>query len=227
MLFTVEHLASLRLEGKVVLSLTSGFWGLGDYPKRFTELRWILSVSDPGLSKAFRRLQGEGIVMRNDRGLYHVKPELRDSLGTLLRPFYSSFLLERMRLVVEGLRRFNGIVALIVFGSVAQGKVNYDSDVDLLIVTDEGSESLEEEVHKTVSQMVSKMGIPIEVTIISLEDLKILLRHELQFLFGLLQGYIFLYDRVGAVGLLNAKEEDVKKRYEYHGEVPIWLPRTK
>lgn len=109
MVFTVEHLASLRLEGKVVLSLIGGFWGLGDYPKRFTELRWILSVSDPGLSKALRRLQVEGIVMRDDRGLYHVKSELRDSLGALLRPFYGSFLLERMRLVVEGLRRFNGI----------------------------------------------------------------------------------------------------------------------
>lgn len=117
--------------------------------------------------------------------------------------------------------------SLIVFGSVAQRKANYDSDVDLLIVTDEGSENLEEEVHKTISQMVFKMGIPIEVTIISLEGLRVLLRHELQFLFGLLQGYIFLYDRVGIVRLLNTKEEDIKTRYEYHEEVPIWLPRTK
>lgn len=225
--FPVELLASLRLEGKVVLSLISGFWGLGDYAKRFAELKRSLSVSDPGLSKALRRLQVEGVVIRDDRKLYHVKPELRDSLGTLLRPFCSSFLLERTRQVVEGLRRFDGVASSIVFGSVAQGKASYDSDVDLLIITDGGDENLEEEVHKTISQMVSEMGIPIEVTIISLEGLKVLLQHELQFLFGLLQGYISLYDRVGAVRLLNAKEEDVKTRYEYKEEVPIWLPRTK
>lgn len=220
-------LVSLRLEGKIVFSLISGFWGLGDYPKRFTELKRALNVSDPGLAKALRRLQIEGVVERDGHALYRVKPELRTRLGNFLKPFYSDFLLERTQLIARDLQSFDGIVCLIVFGSVAQGRADYDSDVDLLIVVDEWDETLEQRIHETVSRSALRTCVPIEEIVISTSGLEILLQNETQFLFGLLQGYTFIHDEAGVAGLFNVKEKEIKKKYEYYEEIPIWLPRTK
>jgi len=222
----VKLLVSLRLEGRVVLSLISGLWGLSDYPKRFTELRQLLGVSDPGLSKALRRLQAEGIIERTDLG-YRVNPRLRNRLSDSLRSLYSLFLLERMRLVVEDLQRFNQIISLVVFGSVAQGRADYDSDVDLLVVVEKWDEPLELGIREAVSKLTVRLGVPIEPVVLSTSGLRILLRQELQFLFGILEGYIVLYDKADIAEALRAKEEEVESRYEYHREVPIWMPRTR
>jgi len=222
-----ERLASLRVEGKIVLSLISGFWGLGDYPKHFTELKRALNVSDPGLSKALRGLQAAGVVERDGRGLYRVKPEARGHLGAFLQPFYNDFLLERIRLVTKDLERFDEILSLIVFGSVAQGKADYRSDVDLLIVVERWDENLEREIHKNVSTSALKMCVPIEAIVISTAGLKNLLQHELQFLFGLLQGYITLYDRAGIASLFSIKKKKIESEYKYYEEIPIWLPQMR
>jgi len=223
----LESLALLKLEGKVVLSLISGFWGLGDYPKRFTELKHVLRVSDPGLSKALRRLQIKGIIKRDDEGLYHVNPEFRTRLGALLQPFYSNFLLERARLIAEDLQQYNEIVSLIVFGSVAQGKANYDSDIDLLIVVQEWEEPLEQTIREATSKLAVRIGLPIDSIVVSTSSLNTLLQQELQFLFGILQGYIILYDRSNIARSFHAKMEEVKGKYEYFEEIPLWLPRMR
>jgi len=222
-----NRLVSLKLEGKIVLSLITGFWGLGDYPKRFSELKRILNVSDPGLFKALQRTKAEGIVVRNAQGRYHVKPELRDQAGKLLRPLYNDFLLERAQLIAENLQQFKGIVSLIVFGSVAQGKADFDSDVDMLVVVDEWEESSEQRIHETISRLAVEMGIPVEAIVISVTGIKTLLGREFQFLFGLLQGYVILYDRTNITKLLHAKEQEIESEYEYCEEVHLWLPRMK
>lgn len=223
----IEHLASLKLEGKIILSLIASPLGLGDCPKRFTELRRLLNVSDPGLSKAIRRLRAENVIVRDAQGLYQVNPEYRVRLGIFLQPLYSHYLLERMQSIARELQNFNEIVALIVFGSVAQGKANYDSDVDLLVVTQEWEEPLEQSILEVISELAIKVGIPIEPIVISTSGLNTLLQQELQFLFGLLQGYIFLYDKANVARRLHAKKEELESKYEYYEEIPIWLPRVK
>ena len=222
-----KRLVSLKLEGKIVLSLISGFWGLGDYPKRFSELKRVLNVSDPGLYKALRRIKAEGIIERNGQRRYHVKPELRDQAGKLLRPLYNDYLLERARLIAENLLQLEGVMLIIVFGSVAQGKADFGSDVDMLVVVDEWEESSEQRIHETISRLAVEMGIPVEAIVVSATGIKALLEHEFQFLFGLLEGYIILYDKANVAKLLHTKEQEIKSKYEYHEEVSLWLPRMK
>ena len=220
-------MVSLKLEGKIVLSLISGFWGLGDYPRRFSELKRVLNVSDPGLYKALRRIEAEGIIERNGQRRYHVKPELRDHVGKLLRPLYNDYLLERARLIAENLQQLEGVVLIIVFGSVAQGKADFDSDVDMLVVVDEWEESSERRIHETISRLAVEMGVPVEAVVVSAAGIKALLEHEFQFLFGLLEGYIILYDKANVAKLLHTKEQEIKSKYEYHEEASLWLPRMK
>lgn len=222
-----KRLVSLKLEGKIVLSLISGFWGLGDYPRRFSELKRVLNVSDPGLYKALRRIEAEGIIERNGQRRYHVKPELRDQAGKLLRPLYNDYLLERARLIAENLQQLEGVVLIIVFGSVAQGKADFDSDVDMLVVVDEWEESSERRIHETISRLAVEMGVPVEAVVVSAAGIKALLEHEFQFLFGLLEGYIILYDKANVAKLLHTKEQEIKSKYEYHEEASLWLPRMK
>jgi len=222
-----KRLVSLKLEGKIVLSLISGFWGLSDYPKRFSEIKRILNVSDPGLYKALQRIKAEGIMERNEQRRYHVKPEFRDQAGKLLRPLYNEYLLERARLIAESLRQLEGVMLIIVFGSVAQGKADFDSDIDMLVVVNEWKESSERRIHETISRLAVEMGIPVEAIVISATSIKALLEHEFQFLFGLLEGYIILYDKANVAKLLHAKEQEIKGKYEYHEDVPLWLPRMK
>ena len=222
-----EDLVSLRVGGKIVLSLVSGFWGLDNYPKRFSELKWILDVSDPGLSKALKDLQRDGVIKRDDQRRYYVKPELCTYLGNLMRPLYNYFLLERTQLIAEHLKRFNSIVSIAVFGSAAQGKADYDSDVDVLVIVDEWNKSLERRINAAISRLSVKMGIPVEQTVISKSGFEILLQQELQFLFGLLEGYIFLYDKGNVAELLHLKGEKIRNEYEYFEEIPLWLPRMK
>lgn len=222
-----EDLVCLRVGGKIVLSLISGFWGLDSYPKRFSELKWILDVSDPGLAKALKNLQSSGIIERDDERRYYVNPQLRDDVGNLLRPLHSYFLIERTQLMAEHLQEFNSIVSIVVFGSVAQGTADYDSDVDLLVIVDQWNESLEAQINSEISRLTVKMGIPVEQIIISTSALKTLLQNQLQFLFGLLEGYVFLYDKASLAELLHSKEEEIKSEYHYLEDIPLWLPRTK
>jgi len=222
-----KRLVSLKLEGKIVLSLISGFWGLGDYPKRFSELKRVLNVSDPGLYKALQRIKAEGIVECNGHRRYHVKPEFRDRAGKLLRPLYNDYLLERARLIAENLQQLEGVMLIIIFGSVAQGKADFDSDVDMLVVVDEWEESSERRIHETISRLAVEMGIPVEAIVVSATSIKALLEHEFQFLFGLLEGYVILYDKANVTKLLHVKEQEIKSKYEYHEGVSLWLPRMK
>lgn len=216
----------MNLEGKVTLSLISGFWGTSDYPKRFSELRRTLHVSDPGLAKALRRLQSAGVV-DHDKGLYYVRREWRDRLWRFLKAFYNDFLLGRARTVSNRLRQFEGVVSVVLFGSVAQGKATSGSDIDLLVVVESWGEQLERDIRRTASELAATMGVSIDVLVISTKGLRVLLKKDLQLLFGILEGYVLLYDRGGVEKSLSAKEREARSKYEYHEEVPVWLPRMR
>jgi predicted nucleotidyltransferase len=130
-------------------------------------------------------------------------------------------------LVVDSLRQVAGVDSIIAFGSVAQGKASYDSDVDLLITVSKWKKPLEERIHDIISKWTVKMGIPIEAIVISTSAIVDLVKREYQLLFGLLQGYIPLYDKVGIATILHSKKEEIESKYEYHEDVSLWLPRTR
>jgi predicted nucleotidyltransferase len=117
--------------------------------------------------------------------------------------------------------------SIIAFGSVAQGRASYGSDIDLLITVNKWKRPLEEKIYGIVSRWAVRMGIAIEAIVISTSAITDFVEREHQFLFGLLQGYVPLYDRAGIVRILDSKKEEVESKYEYHEGIPLWFPRMK
>lgn len=224
-MISAEELATLKAEGKVALAMTSGFWGLDNFPESFSELKRVVGLSDPALAKALRKLLQAKVLERIADGGYRLNPGSRSELQALLRPFYSRLYIEQARFVTKKLMRFKEVLAVLVFGSAAQGKAAWGSDTDLLIVLRDRDEKLEKRIGKIVSDMCLERNVAFEEVFISLEGLKTIVKRELQFLFGLVEGWYCLLDRVNIDELLRVKEKEIKRKYEYDEDVRAWLPK--
>lgn len=218
----INELADLKAEGRVLIALITGLWGLDAYQKTFATLKRATGLSAPWLAKTLRRLVVIGYVEHNDR-FYRAKPQLVEKVGHLLEPFYGGYLVENTRRIVDRLRtRHPQVEAAILFGSVARGDSGYDSDVDLLIPLQPYDRDLSFQVYKFVSDSSLAHEVPIEPIPIAADDLRLIVKRELQFLFGILEGYIVLYDRRDWAELLQRKKEKIEERYKYIKEVPMW-----
>lgn len=219
----VENLATLKSEGKVALAMTSGFLGLGDFSESFSELKRLTGVSDPALAKALKNLVGQGVVERIPTGKYKLGHGQRELLLAYLKPFYSEYFAEKAGFVAKGMAKFKEVLAVVLFGSVAQGKTAHDSDIDILIVLKHRDKALEERIDKFVSEMCTEFDLPFEHVFVSLKGIRVIMEREYRFLFGLVEGYRCLLDRAGINSLLKAKEKAIKEKYDYLPEVGMWL----
>lgn len=217
-------LATLKAEGKIVLVMTSGFLGLGNFPESFSSLKRMTGLSDPALSKALKKLLRIKLIERTPGGKYILRAR-ESEIRSALKPFYGEHLAEKGRLASRGLAKFDEVVAVILFGSVAQGKGDHDSDVDILIVLKNRDKVLEDQIDKTISELAKKLNVSIEPVFLSLVGLRTIAEREHGLLFGLMEGYRFFLDRANIERVLRAKERELKKRYEYDEKVGMWLPR--
>ena len=222
-MISAEDLATPRAEGKVALAMSSGFWGLNNFPKSFSEFKRVIGLSDPALAKALKKLLQARVIERTANGRYRLSPERRGKLQALLRPFYSGHYIEQAGLIAEKLRTFRKVVAVIVFGSTAQGKAAWDSDTDLLIVLKDRDEKLENRIRKLISELCLKLNVMFEEIFISLEGLRTIVNREHRFLFGLVKGYRCLLDRAKVGDLLERKGTEIRSKYKYIEEVGMWL----
>lgn len=218
-------LATLKAEGRIALAATSGFWELDDLPESFSEFKRVVGLSDPALSKALKELLRAGVFERTRGGKYRLKSGCREELQTMLRPFYSGYFTGQAKLVAQRLRKFRKVMAVLVFGSAAQGRAAHNSDVDLLIVLEDRDEKLERKVGKLISELGLELNVPFEPVFFSLKGLRAIVKRELQFLFGLVEGWCCLWDRANVDRLLRGKERSIRRRYEYDEEVRAWLPK--
>lgn len=224
-MISAEDLATPRAEGKVALAMSSGFWGLDNFPQSFSEFKRVVGLSDPALAKALKKLSQAGVLERTPDGRYRLNLDRRSELQALLRPFYSGYYIEQARFVVERLRRFREVAAVVVFGSAAQGKAAHDSDADLLIVLRDRDEKLEKRIGNLISELCLERNVSFEQVFISLDGFKTAAERELQFFFGLVEGWHCLLDRANVDSILRAKEGDIRRKYEYDEEVRAWLPK--
>lgn len=223
----ISEFACLKAEGKVLTALVTGFWGLDAYQKTFTTLKRATGLSAPWLTKTLQKLVARGYVEHDNR-FYRVKPQFVEKIGHLLKPFYGGYLIGNVKRVVdESGARFPQVEAIILFGSVARGESSYDSDIDLLILLQPYDYSLSFQVYKFVNNFSLNLEVPIEPIPIAADCFRLIAERELQFLFGVLEGYIVLYDKGDWTELLQRKGEEIKERYEYVKEVPMWIPRRR
>jgi predicted nucleotidyltransferase len=142
-----------------------------------------------------------------------------------LSPFYSEYLAGKAGVIAKELAEFEGVGAVILFGSIGQGKGSNDSDIDLLIILKHRDEFLEGRISDTISKLSVQLGIPVEPVFMSIAGFKTVVKRGLRFIFGLMEGYRCLVDRANVGSILRKKEEEIKKKYWYDEGVGMWIPR--
>lgn len=193
-----------------------------DSPKTYTELRRETGLSDRWLSKKLKKLEEEGSVGKTG-SLY----TLRRSEVIENDPVAMAYVKERAtvrgkaRLIAEQLTRRKEVVSVILFGSVARREETTDSDIDLIIVTDQESEDLNDEVY----ELMFRHDLPVEAINLTLEEFVLNVLRETTLIFGVLEEYEVLTDKAGIRGLLKHAEETIREKWTYDPEVGTWLQK--
>ncbi|MFQ5710574.1 MAG: ArsR family transcriptional regulator [Candidatus Geothermarchaeales archaeon] len=186
---------------RVITALSSG-------PKTWGELRDQTGISPASISKQLRQLINMGYVDvevvrgRPPRSLYRLSP------------------LGKAEAVAASLSDNEHIVSVILFGSVAKGRSDPNSDLDLLIVMDVALD-----LTQRIFDLEVKFDIEIETQVYTFDDFLSLLNHEYTLLHGILEGYKVLYDRAGIQGVLKLKEASLRERWLFDEETGIWLKK--
>ena len=213
----LPRLVEITPEGKIVAALIQK-------PMGYSELKSAVGLSDRWLSKKLSELSSAGLVELHE-GLYRV----RNPTGIIdADPVFAQFLKTavslkvKAKLMSEELSRNEHVVAVILFGSVARGKAEEDSDIDMMVVTDR---EMEEELNETIYNLMFKYDAPVESVFLTYDDFIVNLQAKTAFSFGMLGSYLVLYDRGGVEGLLSIKKKEVQENWIYDEEVETWIQR--
>jgi len=209
------NLFQLTPEGKIVIELATG-------AKTYTELKRLTKLSDRWLSKKLKELTAAAVIELRDNRYTLRKPSIIYN-DPLAREFFRVKATPRGKaeLIVNELCQHHRILAMVLFGSVAKGRASEESDLDLLVIT-EGEIELNDEVY----QLAFRYDIPIEATFMSYEELLSHVQARTTFLFGVLEGYEVLYDRVGIGNILSFLKGEIEKNFSYDGEAGAWIRKS-
>ena len=209
-------MVELTPEGKIVRALIEG-------PKSYSELRSATGLSDRWLSLKLREMREANLIERvNGRYL------LRDLSLIEVDPLFASSLREedslrtKAKLIAHEMSKNEGVLAVILFGSLAKGKASEESDIDLLIIT-EGVE-IEESLYDRIYDLMFKYDVPIDAIFMTLDDLLMNLAMKTSFLLGVLSGYEVLFDREGIRALLSVGRRFLRD-WVYDEEAGAWIQR--
>ena len=201
-------------------------FALWDAPMRFGELKTATGLSGAWLDRTLKQLHRRGLVEYDVLSkMYAVKrTEQLQSQVDALRPVY---LFEVANIIAEEIARDERVQAVILFGSVAMGKVTEESDVDLLIVLEELDHKTEGEFRSKLSEFRVRFRVPIEPTLLGRKDFEATLAVDIGLIFGLALGYNLLYDRTHGrlTKLLEESIARVRDNYRFVREGEVWIPR--
>lgn len=210
-------------EFKVFAALLSG-------DKTFNELKRETSLSGRWLSKTLVDLSNSGFIEKTG-SLYRLASmeKIREitknqfiELNTSMKVLLPLIDLHAKAIgAANFIARDENVLAIVLFGSVAKGVATPESDIDLLVISLNESDLID-----TVYATMVEVEASIEALTISFKQFLINLLDEPTMLFGILEGYEVLYDKLNVVkGLLKLKEMEIKKRWFYDLEEEIWLER--
>ena len=207
-------MVELTPEGRIVKALIEG-------TKSYSELKSATGLSDSWLSLKLREMRGANLIERVN-GRYSLKdPSLIEA-----DPLFASYLREeaslraKARLIAHEIGEDEGVLAVILFGSLARGRASEESDIDLLIIVEEVGESL----HSRIYDLMFKYDVPIDAVFMTLEDLLANLAAKTSFLLGILSGYEVLFDR-GGIGALLSLGRRFLRDWVYDEEAGAWIQR--
>lgn len=201
-----------------------------DGDKSFTELKMKTGLSSRWLNKILLDLLNSGLIRKvHMRYQLHSVERIREiiknqifELNKSIELFLPSVALhEKAVRAARLIGQDENVLAVVLFGSVAKGTADSESDIDLLVIT-------LNKVHLTdkIYDVMVEVESPIEALVITFRQMLSNLLDEPIMLFGILEGYEVLYDKNNVVGgLLKLKRLEIKKRWFYDEEEGIWLEK--
>jgi len=201
-------------------------FALWDAPMRFGSLKATTGLSGAWLDRTLKQLHRTGVIEYDVTGkTYAIKKteQLQTQVDSLI-PIYFTEIASR---VAEELAKDEQVLAVILFGSVAMGKVTRESDIDFLVVLEDLDRKIEREFISRLSNIGFKFGIAIEPVLLSRDDFEGTLAADVGLIFGLARGYEVLYDRElpSLTKLLDESVARVRNEYSFKEEGEIWLPK--
>jgi predicted nucleotidyltransferase len=201
-------LSAFTPEGRIVRALSTG-------KQSFSELVKTTSLSERWLSIKLKQLLQLGVVKLSSNG-YHVDPQ---RLHALLTPSLKEAAWIATYEVIE---KHPQILSVLLYGSIAKGKVHEESDVDLLVISEDPLDLTDDEY-----EISMKYGVAFEINSVSLTECLAMLHFKSALLFGVLEGYDVLFDRAGITTLLKISNKDIHKNWYYNKDEELWLKLKK
>jgi len=195
-------------EGKIVHTLSSG-------KKSFSELVKTTGLSERWLSIKLKQLLQLGVVKLSSNG-YQVDNE---RLHAILIPSLKETAWIAAYEVVE---KHPQVLSVLLYGSVAKGQVHEESDVDLLVISENPLDLVDDEY-----EISMKYGVAFEMTSVALTEFLAMLHFKSALLFGILEGYDVLFDRAGITTLLKVSKGEICKNWLYSKDEELWLKLEK
>lgn len=201
-------LFALTPEGRILRALSIG-------EKSFSELVKATGLSERWLSVKLKKLVQLGVV-KFSGDAYLVDHE---KLHAILIPSLRETAWIAAHEIVE---RHPQVLSVLLYGSVAKGNTYEESDVDILVVSEDALDLADDEY-----EISMKHGVVFEITSITLSEFLAILHFKSALLFGILEGYDVLFDRAGITALLKISAKNIYKDWRYDKGEGLWLKLRK
>ncbi len=201
--------------------------GGGSVPyKAFRTLKLTTGLSATWLSKKLKEMMKASLITMDGR-FYTLTQEGKEKFRRIDGYAYPLFLLEKAHLFSKKISEMPAVEGVILFGSLAQGRGGVNSDLDLLIVIQNGTYT--KKLEKALKELAYRYEIPGELSIVEEASFKAHMGREspLSLAFGVLESYQLLLDKHGRISvLLNEIKKRMEEKYEYIEEARIWLKKS-
>jgi len=137
----------------------------------------------------------------------------------------SLYMIFQARQVARELAKLRSVLAIVLFGGVAQKRAHPYSDLDMVVVVSDPVDEAKEEVLSRVSELEWRYHVAVEPLILTRKDfLDNVNSREGGIVYGLAEGCEVLVDETGELGkLLRNRIEEIKRSHDYLEEARIWL----
>ncbi|MEF8875062.1 MAG: nucleotidyltransferase domain-containing protein [Candidatus Thermoplasmatota archaeon] len=175
---------------KALMEYPDRDWGLNDIAEES-------EVSKTTVWRAVNRLEERNYVSASEVGRSKlVKVKNRKVLKRILKASRAEIdeLEEAAKRFVGEIRKFEGVKKCVLFGSVARGTADLNSDIDILILFQDRDEKTEDEISQIAEKISSKESVRIMPDVMEKERFELMEKHEDSFAENIKEEGITLYE---------------------------------
>ena len=144
-------------------------------------------------------------------------------------PVFAEYLRTKSSLIMKArqfaaeLSNHEGVLAVVLFGSIAKGTSTEDSDIDLLIVTEQ---DMEDQLNKPIYDLMFRYDAPVEALFLTYEELLMSLQEKNALALGILEAYQIFEDKIGLEALFSFKKRQIQEEWTYDNETGTWIRKS-